>query len=67
MSEEQARILKRNVSKVMICYDGDQAGMQATLKAAELLEKESCLVKVAVFQMEWILTIIFFRMEQKLF
>lgn len=48
LSEEQARILKRNVSKVIICYDGDQAGMQATLKAAELLEKESCLVKVAV-------------------
>ncbi|GGK18680.1 DNA primase [Caldalkalibacillus thermarum] len=48
LSEEQARMLRRNAEKVIICYDGDEAGMNAAVKAAEELHKQGCLVKVAV-------------------
>lgn len=48
LAERQAQMLKRIAPKVIICYDGDEAGLQAALKAGELLESESCLVKVAV-------------------
>lgn len=48
LSEGQAKLIKRFASKVIICYDGDEAGMQAAIRAGDLLERESCLVKVAI-------------------
>jgi DNA primase len=47
LTEEQARILRRNVESVVICYDGDPAGVEATFRAAELLSETGCYVKIA--------------------
>lgn len=48
LSPEQARILRRNAEQVVICYDGDDAGMEAARKAGLLLREAGCLVKVAL-------------------
>ncbi len=48
LTEEQARIIRRNVESVIICYDGDRPGISATLRAAEILQQVGCIVKVAV-------------------
>ncbi|PSL45011.1 DNA primase [Salsuginibacillus halophilus] len=37
-TEAQARVLRRNAGQVTVCYDGDGAGVEAALKAAELLD-----------------------------
>ncbi|QPA30107.1 DNA primase [Thermaerobacillus caldiproteolyticus] len=47
LTEDQARILRRNVESVIICYDGDTAGIEATFRAAELLSGTGCHVKIA--------------------
>ena len=47
LTESQAKLLKRYVDTVIICYDGDQAGLEATYKAAILLQKSGCIVKIA--------------------
>ncbi len=47
LTEEQAKVIRRTVDKVIICYDGDQAGMNASLKAAEILTQLGCQVKIA--------------------
>lgn len=47
LSEDQARIISRNSEQVIICYDGDQAGMEASIKAAEILDRYGCMLKVA--------------------
>lgn len=36
-TEEQARILKRFTNKIHICFDGDSAGINATLRALDIL------------------------------
>lgn len=48
LSEDQARLIRRNSEKVVLCYDGDQAGITAISRAAELLEQQGCIVKAAV-------------------
>lgn len=48
LSADQARLLRRNVERVIICYDGDDAGMNAAASAAEVLQQHGCLVKIAV-------------------
>ncbi|MBD1382118.1 DNA primase [Metabacillus arenae] len=48
LTEEQVKVLKRNVSDVIICYDSDQAGREATMRAAKILTKAGSKVKVAV-------------------
>jgi DNA primase len=48
LSEEQARMIARNAKQVIICYDGDDAGIGATERSAETLMTENCLVKVGV-------------------
>jgi DNA primase len=48
LSDDQARILRRNGEQVIICYDGDKAGVEAISRAADVLEKQGCLIKVAV-------------------
>jgi DNA primase len=48
LTEEQARILRRNVETVVLCYDGDHAGQEATVKAGHLLLEAGCNAKVVV-------------------
>ncbi|WP_349407860.1 DNA primase [Pseudalkalibacillus sp. SCS-8] len=47
LTEEQARLLSRNVTTVIICYDSDQAGINAAFRASELIEKVNCNVRIA--------------------
>src|SRR5699024_4849092 len=47
LTESQAKRLKRYVNEVVICYDGDTAGQEASYKAANLLKKAGCNVKVS--------------------
>ncbi|WP_117169198.1 DNA primase [Paraliobacillus sediminis] len=47
ITEQQARLLKRYVELVTICYDGDRAGIEASYKAAKLLRHIGCNVKIA--------------------
>ncbi|MDA1737434.1 DNA primase [Bacillus cereus] len=46
LTEEQAKLLRRNVETVVLCYDGDKAGREATMKAGQLLLQVGCQVKV---------------------
>ncbi|MEC2076530.1 DNA primase [Metabacillus fastidiosus] len=48
LTEEQATIIRRNVEEVIICYDSDKAGVEATLRAASLLMNVGCKIKVAM-------------------
>ncbi|WP_221565632.1 DNA primase [Alkalihalobacillus sp. TS-13] len=47
LTQDQAKLLSRNVSTVIICYDSDNAGITAAFRATELLEKVNCNVKIA--------------------
>jgi DNA primase len=47
ISESQARLLRRYVDNIVICYDADRAGIEATNKAAKLLQGVGCYVKIA--------------------
>lgn len=47
LTEYQARLLRRYVDTVIICYDADRAGQEATYKAGLLLESAGCIVKTA--------------------
>lgn len=47
LTESQASLLKRYVNQVIICYDGDAAGQEASYKAANILRKTGCEVKIA--------------------
>ncbi|MDC3415547.1 DNA primase [Aquibacillus salsiterrae] len=47
ITESQAKLLRRYVDTVVICYDADKAGVQAAYKAAKLLKSVNCTVKVA--------------------
>ncbi len=47
MTEYQARLISRNADQVIICYDGDSAGQEATAKAIDLLQQAGCTVRVA--------------------
>lgn len=46
MTAEQARLVRRFVKKVYLCYDSDEAGQRATAKAIELLEAADVQVRV---------------------
>ncbi len=48
LTSDQARMIKRYVDTVIISYDGDFAGQNATLRGLEILESEGLKVKVAV-------------------
>ncbi|WP_226526410.1 DNA primase [Metabacillus niabensis] len=48
ITEEQAKIIRRNVSEVIICYDSDSAGIEATNRAAKILKDAGCKLKVAM-------------------
>lgn len=47
LTDFQAKLLKRYVDTVIICYDGDHAGIEASYKAANLLQQHGCQVKIA--------------------
>lgn len=46
LTPEQARLLSRYVSEVVIAYDGDNAGQKATARAISILEKLDVKVRV---------------------
>jgi DNA primase len=37
LTKDQAKLLRRYTGRIIICYDSDQAGIQATLRAGEIL------------------------------
>lgn len=47
LTEYQARLLSRYVSKVIICFDGDQPGREASQRAAEVARKAGLQVLIA--------------------
>ncbi len=47
LTDAHASILRRYVDTVLICFDGDDAGQNATYKAIKLLKNAGCTVKVA--------------------
>src|SRR5699024_9008625 len=47
LTEYQAKLLKRYVDTVIICYDGDEAGLEASYRAALLLQNSGCTIKVS--------------------
>ncbi|MDF2686841.1 MAG: primase [Clostridia bacterium] len=46
LTVDQARLIKRCTNNITICYDGDQAGKNATKRAIEILENEDISIKV---------------------
>lgn len=46
LTTEQARLLKRFASTVLISYDGDGAGQKATIRGLEILQNEGIEVRV---------------------
>ncbi|QQE73069.1 DNA primase [Brevibacillus composti] len=47
LTEQQARMIRRNTESVILCYDGDAAGQEATAKAIQLLQQAGVVVRVA--------------------
>lgn len=47
LTVEQARMIKRLSDNVVICYDGDLAGIKATIRGLDILKKEGLNVRVA--------------------
>ncbi len=50
LTKKQARILKRYAKKVIIGYDSDSAGIEATLRAGEILLEEGLKVEVLTLE-----------------
>ncbi|MGD7009348.1 DNA primase [Metabacillus sp. 84] len=48
LTDEQAKILKRNSLEIVLCYDSDKAGLEATLRSAKTLIQAGAAVKVAM-------------------
>ncbi len=48
LTPRQAALLKRYADKVLLCYDGDAAGFEATAKAATILEEAGLSVQVVL-------------------
>ncbi|MGE6629272.1 DNA primase [Bacillus sp. NPDC077027] len=48
LTEEHVKLLRRNVEEIILCYDSDSAGYDATMKASDLLGKRGCKVRVAM-------------------
>lgn len=47
LTEHQAKLLKRYVDTIIICYDADDAGLHASYQAANLFRRIGCEVKIA--------------------
>ncbi len=48
-TDEHARLIKRYANVVYVCYDGDEAGQKAALKAVDILTDSGNTVKVVTF------------------
>jgi DNA primase len=48
LTQEQALLLKKHTNHAVICYDGDDAGFEATAKAIEILELVGLQVSVVL-------------------
>lgn len=48
LTEDQAKIIRRNASEVVICYDSDSAGIEATIRASKTLLDAGCKINVAM-------------------
>lgn len=46
LTEEQANLLARYVTTVVVAYDSDDAGRRATLRAVDILDKAGLKVKI---------------------
>ena len=46
LTEEQARLIKRYVPEVWVCYDGDSAGQKAILRALDIFESQEMPARV---------------------
>jgi DNA primase len=47
ITDEQVRLIRRSAQSVIVCYDSDNAGVNAAFKAAQMLENAGSYVKVA--------------------
>lgn len=47
LTERQAKLLRRYANRVILCYDGDLAGQEATYRAAKLLQKYNFEIKIS--------------------
>ncbi|MFM1651493.1 DNA primase [Brevibacillus sp. B_LB10_24] len=47
LTGQQARVIRRNAEQVLLCYDGDRAGQEATAKAVDILQQTGCTVRIA--------------------
>ncbi|THE15435.1 DNA primase [Bacillus timonensis] len=47
LTDEHVKIIRRNVESVVICYDSDNAGLDAALRASSMLLEAGCYVRVA--------------------
>ncbi|MEH7224529.1 DNA primase [Bacillus sp. JJ1566] len=47
LTDEHVKIIRRNVESVVICYDSDNAGLDAALRASSMLVEAGCYVRVA--------------------
>lgn len=48
LTEEQAKLMRRNAEKVIICFDGDRSGQEATYRTGKILERNGCEVLIAM-------------------
>lgn len=48
LTEEHVSILRRNVQSITLCFDSDNAGIEAAYRAANLLFAAGCQVRVAL-------------------
>jgi DNA primase len=48
LTEEQIRILRRNVDHITVCFDSDKAGIEAAFRASSMLRAAGCEVRVAM-------------------
>lgn len=47
LTETQVKRLKRHTRQIILCYDADEAGVNASQKAIKVLQSEQCIVRVA--------------------
>lgn len=47
LTDEHVKIIRRNAESVIICYDSDNAGLDAALRASSMLVDAGCYVRVA--------------------
>ena len=46
LNEGQIKVIKKNTQKILVCYDGDEAGRKATSKNAPMLEAAGLEMKI---------------------